>query len=129
MRFLVLVKPNAARHEAGKMPTPELVAKMGAFNAELAKAGALLDAEGLHPSSKGARIRYGGGRATVTDGPFAETKELVGGFWLLQVKSKDEAIEWLRRCPFEDDEEVELRQIHEPEDFMAAMQDPARQAR
>ena len=129
MRFLVLVKPPAAAYEAGMMPSPELVANMGAFNGELAKAGVLLAAEGLHPSSKGALISYAGGKPTVTDGPFAETKELIGGFWLLQVKSKDEAIEWLRRCPFEGNEEVELRQIHDPEDFAAAMQDSRRQAR
>jgi hypothetical protein len=129
MRFLVLVKPpTAGGYEEGKMPSPKLVANMGAFNAELAKAGVLLSAEGLHPTAKGARIDYAGGKPTVTDGPFAETKELVGGFWIIQVKSKDEAIEWLRRCPFEGDEVVELRQIHDPEEFIAAMQDPARQA-
>jgi hypothetical protein len=127
MRFLVMVKPPPAAYEAGMMPSPELIAKMGAFNANLAKAGVLLAAEGLHPSSKGARISFSAGKPTVTDGPFAETKELVGGFWLIQVKSKDEAIEWLRRCPFEGDEEIELRQIHDVEDFEAAMQDPRRQ--
>lgn len=130
MRFLVLVKPpTAGGYEAGMMPSPELVAKMGAFNADLAKAGVMLAAEGLHPTAKGARIDYAGGKPTVTDGPFAETKELVGGFWIIQVKSKDEAIEWLRRCPFEGDEVVELRQIHDPEEFMAAIADPSRQAR
>ena len=123
MRFLVMVKPRATgAYEAGKMPSPELIAKMGAFNAELAKAGVLLAAEGLHPSSQGARISFAGGAPRVVDGPFAETKELVGGFWLLQVKSKAEAIEWLRRCPFEDNEEIELRQIYDVEDFTAAMQ-------
>ena len=127
MRFLVMVKPPAAAYEAGMMPSPKLVEKMGAFNAELAKAGVLLAAEGLHPSSKGALISFSGGEATVTDGPFAESKELVGGFWLLQVRSKDEAIEWLRRCPFEGNEQIELRQIHDAEDFTAAMQDPGRQ--
>jgi hypothetical protein len=129
MRFLVLVKPPPAAYEAGMMPSPELVANMGAFNADLVKAGVLLAAEGLHPSSKGARISYAAGKPTVSDGPFAETKELIGGFWLLQVKSKEEAIEWLRRCPFEGNEEVELRQIHDAEDFTAAMQDPGRPAR
>jgi len=128
MRFLVMVKPPATAYEAGAMPSPELVANMTAFNAELAKAGVLLAAEGLHPSSKGALITFAGGKATVTDGPFAETKELVGGFWLIQVRSRDEAIEWLRRCPFEGNERIELRQIHDAEDFTAAMQDPARQA-
>jgi hypothetical protein len=127
MRFLVMVKPPAAAYEAGMMPSPELVANMGAFNAELAKAGVLLAGEGLHPSSRGALITFAGGKATVTDGPFSETKELVGGFWLIQVKSKDEAIEWLRRCPFEGDERIELRQIHDAEDFTAAMRDPGRQ--
>jgi hypothetical protein len=121
MRFLVLVKPPAAAYEAGVMPSAELVANMGAFNEELAKAGVLLAAEGLHPTAKGARISFAGGNPTVTDGPFAETKELVGGFWLLQVKSKEEAIEWLRRCPFEGDDEIELRQIFDVEDFTAAM--------
>jgi len=129
MRFFVMVKPPTEAYEAGMMPSPELVAKMGAFNAELAQAGVLLAAEGLHPSSKGARIKYGGATPTVTDGPFAETKELVGGFWLIQVKSKDEAIAWLRRCPFDGTEEVELRQIHDVEEFTAAMQDPGRQVR
>jgi hypothetical protein len=129
MRFLVLVKPPPAAYEADMMPRPELVAKMGAFNADLAKAGVLLAAEGLHPSSKGTRISYAGGKPTVMDGPFVETKELIGGFWVLQVKSKEEAIEWLRRCPFEGDEVVELRQIHDAEDFATAMQDPRRQAR
>jgi hypothetical protein len=128
MRFLVLVKPPAGAYEADKMPSPELVAKMGAFNADLAKAGVLVAAEGLHPSSKGVRISYGSGKPVVTDGPFAETKELIGGFWVLQVKSKEEAVEWLRRCPFEGDEVVELRQIHEADDFAAAMQDSRRQA-
>ncbi len=127
MRFLVMVKPPAAAYEAGAMPSPELVANMGAFNSELAKSGVLLAAEGLHPSSKGALIAFHGGKATVLDGPFAETKELVGGFWLIQVRSKDEAIEWLRRCPFEGNERIELRQIHDVEDFAAAMQDPGKQ--
>jgi hypothetical protein len=128
MRFLVMVKPPTAAYEAGMMPSPDLVDKMGAFNAELVKAGVLLAAEGLHPSSKGAEIAFAAGKATVTDGPFAEAKEVVGGFWLIQVKSKDEAIEWLRRCPFDGNERVELRQIHDAEDFTAAMQDPGRQS-
>ena len=128
MRFLVLVKPPPQAYEAGTMPSPELVAKMGTFNADLAKAGVLLAAEGLHPSSKGVRISYADGKPTVTDGPFSETKELIGGFWVLQVKSKEEAVEWLRRCPFEGNEVVELRQIHDAEDFAAAMQESRRQA-
>jgi hypothetical protein len=129
MRFLVMVKPPAAAYEAGMMPSPELVANMGTFNAELAKAGVLLAAEGLLPTSKGARISFAAGTPTVTDGPFTETKELVGGFWIIQVKSKDEAIEWLRRCPFESNEEIEMRQIYDADDFTAAMQDPGRQVR
>jgi hypothetical protein len=129
MRFLVMVKPPAAAYEAGMMPSPELVANMGAFNEALANAGVLIAGEGLHPSSKGARITFAAGKPTVTDGPFAESKELVGGFWLIRVNSKEEAIEWLRRCPFEGDEEIELRQIHDAEDFEAAMQDPERQVR
>jgi hypothetical protein len=126
MRFLVMVKPPSAAYEAGMMPSPELVANMGAFNEALAQAGVLLAAEGLHPSSRGARIVFAAGKPTVTDGPFAESKELVGGFWIIQVDSKEEAIAWLRRCPFEGDEEIELRQIHDAEDFAAAMRDPER---
>jgi hypothetical protein len=128
MRFLVMVKPPPAAYEAGGMPSPGLVAKMGAFNAELADAGVLLAAEGLHPSSQGARITFAGGKPTVIDGPFAESKELVGGFWIIQVKSKAEAIAWLTRCPFEGNEEIELRRIHDAEDFAAAMRDSARQS-
>jgi hypothetical protein len=125
MRFLVMVKPPPAAYEAGGMPSSELVAKMGAFNAELADAGMLLAAEGLYPSSQGARITFAAGKPTVIDGPFTESKELIGGFWLLQVKSKDEAVAWLSRCPFEGNEEIELRQIREVEDFAAAMRDSA----
>jgi hypothetical protein len=116
MRFIVLVKATE-KSEAGVLPTLEMLTKMGAFNEQLAKAGALLGAEGLQPSSKGARISFAGGRPTVTDGPFAETKELVAGFWLLQMKSKEEAIEWLSRCPFEGGEEIEIRPVYEPEDL------------
>ena len=121
MRYIVLVRASQA-HEAGVMPSAELVAKMGAFNQQLAKAGVLLAAEGLHPSSKGLRITYAGPKPSVTDGPFAETKELIGGFWLVQVKSREEAIEWFTRCPFEDGEEIELRRIFDQEDFVAAME-------
>jgi hypothetical protein len=109
---------KATEHsEAGGMPDLELVAKMGKFNEELMKAGALLDAEGLQPSSKGTRITFSGPKPTVVDGPFAETKELINGFWLLSLKSKEEAIEWLLRCPFKDGEQVEIRQVYETEDF------------
>jgi hypothetical protein len=115
MRFMVLVKADK-NSEAGVLPTKELLAEMGKFNEELVKAGVMLAGEGLHPSSKGARVKFSGGKRTVIDGPFAETKELVAGFWVWQVKSKEEAIEWLKRAPFEGTE-VEIRQIFEAEDF------------
>ena len=119
MRFMAIVK--ATEHtEAGVLPTREELTEMGAFNEQLVKAGILLAADGLHPSSKGARITYGGPKPLVTDGPFAETKELVAGFWLLQVKSKEEAVEWLSRAPFKEGA-VELRQVFELEDFGDAM--------
>jgi len=116
---MVLVKADK-NSEAGVLPTKELLAEMGKFNEELVKAGVLLAAEGLQASSKGARVKFSGGKPTVTDGPFAEAKELVAGFWLWQVKSKEEAIEWLKRAPFRD-EEVEIRQVFEAEDFGAAL--------
>ena len=115
MRFMVLVKADK-NSEAGVLPDEKLLAEMGKFNEELAKAGVILAAEGLQASSKGARVRFSGGKRTVIDGPFAEAKELVAGFWLWQVKSKDEAIEWLKRAPFEGTE-VEIRQVFEAEDF------------
>ena len=115
MRFIVMVKATA-RSEAGGLPTREELAKMGAFNEELVRAGALLAAEGLHPSSRGARITYAAGTPSVTDGPFAETKELIAGFWILQLKSKEDAIAWLLRCPFED-AQIEILQVYEVEDF------------
>jgi len=121
MRFMVMVKANKDS-EAGVLPDEKLLAEMGKYNEELVKAGVLLAAEGLHPSSKGARVRFSGSKRTVTDGPFAETKELVAGFWLWQVKSKDEAIEWVKRCPnpFPGSEsEIEIRQVFEAEDFGA----------
>lgn len=116
MRFMVIVKANKDS-EAGVMPTEKMLADMGKFNEELANAGVMLAGEGLHPSSKGARVKFSGGKSTVIDGPFAETKELVAGYWLWQVKSKDEAIEWLKRAPFDGDTEVEIRQVFEAEDF------------
>jgi hypothetical protein len=118
MRFMVMVKASKDS-EAGKMPTRELLEAMGKFNEELAKAGILLAGEGLQPSSKGARVRFSGSKRTVVDGPFAETKELVAGFWLWQVKSKAEAIEWVKRCPnpMPTDSEIEIRQLFEAEDF------------
>ena len=118
MRFMVLVKADKDS-EAGVMPTKEQLTDMGKFNEELVKAGVMLAGEGLHPSSKGARIRFSGKKRTVLDGPFAETKELVAGFWIWQVKSKEEAIEWLKRAPFDGATEVELRQIFEADDFGA----------
>ena len=119
MRFMVLVKADRDS-EAGVLPSQEILTKMGQFNEELVKAGVMLAGEGLQASSKGARVRFSGGKRTVIDGPFAETKELVAGFWLWQVKSKEEAIEWLKRAPFEDTE-VEIRQVFETEDFGAQM--------
>ena len=116
MRFMVLVKANE-ESEAGTMPSESELAEMQSYNEELVKAGVMLAGEGLHPSSKGARVRFSGGDRTVTDGPFAETKELVAGFWLWQVKSKDEAIEWLKRAPFDNGSELELRQVFEADDF------------
>jgi len=104
--------------EAGVMPEEKLIAEMATYHEELVKAGALLDASGLQPSSKGWRIKYSGGKRTVIDGPFTETKELIAGFWLWEVKSKEEAIEWLKRAPF-DETEVEIRQVFEAEDFGA----------
>ena len=117
MRFMILVKADKDS-EAGVMPSEELLRDMGNFNEELVKAGVMLAGEGLHPSSKGARVKFSGGKRTVIDGPFAETKELIAGFWLWKCNSPDEAIEWLKRAPFEDTE-VEIRQVFEAEDFGA----------
>jgi hypothetical protein len=115
MRFMVIVKADKDS-EAGVLPSHELLAEMGKFNEELVKAGVMLAGEGLQASSKGARVRFSGKNRTVIDGPFAETKELVAGFWLWQVRSKEEAIEWLKRAPFQSGE-VEIRQVFEAEDF------------
>ncbi|WP_266171482.1 YciI family protein [Dyella subtropica] len=122
MRFMVMVKANKDS-EAGVMPSEQLLSDMGKFNEELVKAGVLLAAEGLHASSKGARIHFSGGKRTVIDGPFAETKELIAGFWLIQVKSIEEAIEWMRRCPnpFDGESEIEIRRVFEAEDFGAEL--------
>ncbi len=118
MRFMVIVKASK-ESEAGQMPSEEMLMKMGKFNEELAKAGVLLAADGLQASSKGARVKFSGDKRTVIDGPFAETKELIAGFWMWQVKSKEEAIEWVKRCPnpHEGDSEIEIRQVFELEDF------------
>jgi hypothetical protein len=115
MRFMMLVKATT-ESEAGVLPGEEIIAAMAKYNEELVKAGVMLAADGLQASSKGARVRYAGSKRTVVDGPFTETKELIAGFWLIQVKSKEEAIEWARRVPFEDGE-VEVRQVFEPSDF------------
>jgi hypothetical protein len=120
MRFMILVKANKDS-EAGVLPDEKALTTMGKFNEELAKAGVLLAAEGLQASSKGARVKFSGNKRTVTDGPFAETKELIAGFWLWQVRSKEEAIEWLKRAPFEDGFEVEIRQVFEADDFGPAL--------
>ena len=125
MRFMVLVKANKDS-EAGVLPDEKILNAMGKFNEELVKAGVMLAGEGLQPSSKGVRVRFSGGKRTVIDGPFAEANELVAGFWLWQVKSKEEAIEWLKRAPFED-AEVEIRQLFETEDF--APSDPSGEIR
>ena len=117
MRFMVIVKADKDS-EAGVMPSEKLLADMGKFNEELAAAGVMLAGEGLQASSKGARVKFSGGKTIVIDGPFAETKELVAGYWMWQVKSKEEAIEWLKRAPFEETE-VEIRQVFEAEDFGA----------
>ena len=118
MRFMIIVKATKDS-EAGVMPSEQLLTEMGKFNEELVKAGVMLAGEGLQPSSKGARVRFSGSRRTVIDGPFAETKELIAGYWLWQVKSKEEAIEWVKRCPntMPGESEIEIRQVFEAEDF------------
>ena len=118
MRVMVLIKANADT-EAGVMPSERLLREMGAYNEELVKAGVMLAGEGLHPSSKGARVQFSGSKRTVVDGPFTEAKELIAGYWLWQVKSRDEAIEWIKRCPnpMEGESQIELRQVFEAEDF------------
>ena len=120
MRFIVLVKASK-ESEAGEMPSEQILSEMGKFNEELVKAGVMQAGEGLHPSSKGTRVKFDGRKKTVTDGPFAETKELVAGFWIWQCKTKEEAVEWLKRAPFDGGTEVELRPIFEMEDFGKAM--------
>jgi len=117
---MLIVKADA-NSEAGVMPSQELLTEMGKYNEELVKAGVLLAGEGLHPSSKGSRVKFSGSRRTVVDGPFSETRELVAGFWLIEVKSKEEAIEWVKRCPnpMQGESEIEIRQVFEAEDFGA----------
>ena len=120
MRFMIIVKATKDS-EAGAMPSEKLLTEMGKFNEELANAGVMLAGDGLHPSSKGARVKFSGTKRTVTDGPFAETKELIAGFWIWQCKSKEEAIEWVKRCPnpHAGESEIEIRQVFEAEDFGA----------
>src|ERR1700720_1375708 len=120
MRFMILIKATKDS-EAGVMPSQQLLTEMGKFNEELVKAGVMLAGEGLHPSSKGARVKFSGAKRTVIDGPFTETKELIAGFWLWQVKSKEEAIAWVKRCPnpLQGDSEIEIRQVFEASDFGA----------
>lgn len=116
MRFMVIVKANQDS-EAGVMPSQEMLTQMGNYNEELVKAGVMLAMDGLHSSAKGVRVRFEDGKKTVIDGPFSETKELIAGFWLWQVKSKEEALEWLKRAPFDGGTEIELRQVFEEDDF------------
>ncbi len=120
MKFMIIVKATP-ESEAGEMPSEKLMADMGKYNEELVKAGVMLAGEGLHPSSNGVRVQFSGSKRTVVDGPFAETKELIAGFWLFQVKSREEAIEWVKRCPnpMVSDSEIEIRQVFEAEDFGA----------
>jgi hypothetical protein len=122
MRFMVMVKATK-ESEAGLMPSTEMLAEMGKYNEELVNAGIMLAGEGLHPSSKGARVKFKGKERTVVDGPFTETKELVAGFWILQCRSKEEAIEWVKRCPnpMPGESEIEIRQVFEAEDFGEAL--------
>jgi hypothetical protein len=120
VRFMMLMIPNIS--EEGWEPTPEAVAAMSKYNEELTKAGVLLALDGLHPTSEGARVAFSGGKASVTDGPFTEAKEVIGGYWLIQVKSKSEAIEWASRCPADDGNVIELRRVYELTDFPPEVQ-------
>ena len=122
MRFMLMVRATQDS-EAGAMPSEAILTAMGKYNEELVKAGVLLAGEGLHPSSRGARVRFAGSQRTVIDGPFAETKELIAGFWLIQVKSLEEAIEWVKRCPnpMNEESDIEIRQVFEAEDFGAEL--------
>jgi len=120
MRFMVLVPANE-ESEAGVMPDTKILEAMGKFNEEMVKAGVMLAGEGLQPTSKGARLKFSGGKATVTDGPFTESKELIAGFWLIQAKSMDEAVAWMKRAPFDGGTQIEIRQVFETEDFGAEL--------
>jgi hypothetical protein len=126
MRFMMLMIPKGYETaEPGTMPEADAVAEMMKYNEALQKAGVLLSAEGLHPPSMGARVSFAGGTPTVTDGPFAETKEVLGGYWMIDVKSRDEAIEWAKRCPGGDNEVIEIRQVQEFDDYPADVQEAA----
>jgi hypothetical protein len=126
MRFMMIMYPG--KHaEAGTLPTTEQLTVMGKFNEEMVKAGILLAGEGLHPSSRGARVRFSGGNPTVMDGPFTESKEIIGGYWIIQVRSREEAVSWASRCPTWDNEMIELRQVYEAADF--APSDPTGELR
>ena len=122
MRFMIIVKATGESEKEGALPDPKLFAEMGKFNEELIKAGIVLAMDGLHPSAKGARVKFSGNSRTVIDGPFTESKELIAGFWVWQVKSLEEAIEWVKRCPnpHATDSDIEIRQVFEPEDFAPA---------
>jgi hypothetical protein len=120
MRFMVLVKASK-ESEAGALPDRKILTEMGKYNEELVKAGVMLAGEGLHPTSKGVRVKFSGAKRTVTDGPFPETKELLAGFWIFKVKSKEEAIEWVKKAPFDGGTEIEIRQVFEAEDFGPAL--------
>jgi len=124
MRVMVMIKADQST-EAGVLPSEHVLTEMGKFNEELVRAGVMLAGEGLHPSSRGKRVRFAGGSRTVIDGPFTESKELIAGFWLWQVKSKDEAIEWARRCPASENEVIEVRQVQEFADFPADVREAA----
>jgi hypothetical protein len=126
-RFMVIVQASK-ESEAGVMPDRKILTEMGKFNEEMVKAGVMLAGEGLHPTSKGARIKFSNGKTSVTDGPFTESKELIAGFWLIQVKSKQEAIEWMRRAPFGGGTEIEIRQVFETEDFGDALSPELRES-
>ncbi|HPV82802.1 MAG TPA: YciI family protein [Nitrospira sp.] len=128
MRFMIIIKATKDS-EAGVMPSEQLLREMGQFNEDLVQAGVMLAGDGLHPSSKGARVRFSGGRRTVIDGPFAETKELIAGYWVWQCRSKEEAIEWVKRCPnpMPGESEIEIRQVFEAEDFGAEFTPELRQ--
>ena len=126
MRFMMLMIPKGyEKAEAGAMPDAKRVAEMMKYNEALQKAGVLLALDGLHPPSTGARVSFSGGKPTITDGPFAEAKEVIGGYWMIQVKSKAEALEWASRCPGSDNEVIEVRQVHEMSDFPADVQEAA----